>query len=242
MSVQVYGCNHVAIEVDDIDKAVAFYEDVFNLERLDRGEGDAFFKLGEHQFLAIFEVEKIQPANMRHFGIMVRDEEQLEEVGKKLTGKYKLKLEPPFRCDFRDPWGNRIQVVDLHDESLIWLFPYREVQKAGVKFDQGRQNYPDFPDSSKRSSASPGRYGNAPDAADRGCRYSAVDALVHYSGLQRRAGTAINNRFHSCRRTRSIRRRTDWPGRTIRNRRSRRCFNGRNCESRAACRRKGCFN
>jgi len=68
-----------------------------------------------------------------HFGIMVRDEEQIEEVRKKLTGKYGLKLEPPFRCDFRDPWGNRIQVVDLHDESLIWLLPYREVQKAGLK-------------------------------------------------------------------------------------------------------------
>jgi catechol 2,3-dioxygenase-like lactoylglutathione lyase family enzyme len=134
MSVQVYGCNHVAIEVDDIKKAVAFYKDVFNLEKLDSGEGDAFFKLGEHQFLAIFEVEKVQPANMRHFGIMVRDEQQLAEVRKKLTGKYKLKLEPPFRCDFRDPWGNRIQVVDLHDESLMWLLPYREVQKAGVKF------------------------------------------------------------------------------------------------------------
>ena len=92
MSVQVYGCNHVAIEVDDIKKAVAFYQDVFNLEKLESGEGDAFFKLGEHQFLAIFEVDKLQPANTRHFGIMVRD------------------------------------------ESLIWLLPYREVQKAGVRF------------------------------------------------------------------------------------------------------------
>ena len=136
MSVQVYGCNHVTIEVDDIDKAVAFYQDVFNLEKLDRGEGDAFFKLGEHQFLAIFEVEKVQRANLRHFGIMVRDEAQLAEVRKKLQEKYKLKLEPPFRCDFRDPWGNRIQVVDLHDESLIWLLPYREVQKAGVRFGE----------------------------------------------------------------------------------------------------------
>jgi catechol 2,3-dioxygenase-like lactoylglutathione lyase family enzyme len=134
MSVQVYGCNHVAIEVDDIRKAIAFYQDVFNLEKLDRGEGDAFFKLGEHQFLAIFEVKKLQPANMRHFGIMVRDEQQLAEVRKKITGKYKLKLEPPFRCDFRDPWGNRIQVVDLRDESLIWMLPYREVQKAGIEF------------------------------------------------------------------------------------------------------------
>ena len=29
---------------------------------------------------------------------------------------------------------DRIQVVDLHDESLIWLLPYREVQKTGIKF------------------------------------------------------------------------------------------------------------
>lgn len=134
MSVQVYGCNHVAIEVDDVNKAVAFYKDVFNLKKLDEGEGDAFFKLGAHQFLAIFEVKQIQPSRMRHFGMIVRDEQQLAEVRKKITGKYKLTLEPGFRCDFRDPWGNRIQVVDLHDESLIWLLPYAEVQKAGVTF------------------------------------------------------------------------------------------------------------
>ena len=90
MSVQVYGCNHVAIEVDDIEKAVAFYKDVFNLEQMSGGEGDAFFKLGEHQFLAIFEVEKVQQANMRHFGIMVRDEAQLEEVRKKLKENINL--------------------------------------------------------------------------------------------------------------------------------------------------------
>ena len=45
-----------------------------------------------------------------------------------------LPLEPNFRCDFRDPWGNRIQVGDLHDESLVWLLPYREVQDLGITF------------------------------------------------------------------------------------------------------------
>src|SRR5436309_14020326 len=134
MSVQVYGCNHVAMEVDDVEKAVACYKDVFNLEQMREGEGDALLKVGEHQFLAMFEVDKVQRANTRHFGIMVRDETQLEEVKKKLTEKYKRKLEPSFRCDFRDPWGNRIQVVDLHDESLVWLLPYREVQQTGIKF------------------------------------------------------------------------------------------------------------
>lgn len=135
MSVKVYGCNHIAIEVDDVEKAVAFYQDVFNLERLKEGEGNAFFKLGEHQFLAMFQVKEVKPDHARHFGIMVRDEQQLAEVREKLTRKYGIKLIPPFRCDFRDPFGNRIQVVDLHDESLVWLLPYQEVQKSGIRFD-----------------------------------------------------------------------------------------------------------
>jgi len=134
MSVKVYGCNHIAIEVDDVDRAVAFYQDVFDLEKLDEGEGDAFMRLGEHQFLAIFKVDKTQPARLRHFGLIVRDEEQLAEVRDKLTNKYGIRLIPPFRCDFHDPFGNRIQVVDLHDESMVWLLPYREVQDAGIVF------------------------------------------------------------------------------------------------------------
>lgn len=134
MSVRVYGINHLAIEVDDVAKAVAFYEDVFQLEKMDEGEGDAFFKIGEHQFLALFEVEKREPDRTRHFGLIVRDEAQLNEVREKVTSKYHCKLIPGFRCDFHDPFGNRIQVVDLHDESLVWLLPYQEVQKAGIKF------------------------------------------------------------------------------------------------------------
>ncbi|HTU70167.1 MAG TPA: VOC family protein [Candidatus Baltobacteraceae bacterium] len=73
MSVHVYGINHIAIEVGDVDKAVAFYEDVFGLEKLDEGEGDAFFKIGEHQFLAIFEVEETHPDRTRHFGLIVQE-------------------------------------------------------------------------------------------------------------------------------------------------------------------------
>ena len=92
MSVQVYGCNHVAIEVDDVEKAIAFYQDVFNLEKLNEGEGDAFFKLGEHQFLAIFNVKELKPDSMRHFGLIVRDEAQLSEVREKLITKYGIEL------------------------------------------------------------------------------------------------------------------------------------------------------
>ena len=134
MAVQVYGVNHVVIEVDNAQKAVDFYSDVFNLEMLRGGEGNAWCKLGEHQFLAIFEVDKLHSDRMKHFGIMVRDENQVKEVREKVTKKYGLTVEPEFGCDFRDPWGNRIQVVDLHDESLVWLLPYREIQDTGISF------------------------------------------------------------------------------------------------------------
>jgi len=134
MAVKVFGINHIALEVTDIKKAVAFYSDVFNLRKKDEGEGDAFFQIGEHQFLALFEVKKMSTDGVRHVGFIVRDDGQIAEVREKVTKKYELKLIPGFRCDFRDPFGNRIQVVDLHDESLVWLLPYQEVQKAGIKF------------------------------------------------------------------------------------------------------------
>jgi catechol 2,3-dioxygenase-like lactoylglutathione lyase family enzyme len=137
MSVKVYGINHIAIEVNDVHKAVDFYRDVFNLEKLDEGEGDAFFKVGEHQFLAMFESGNTRPNRTRHFGLIVRDETQLNEVREKLTSKYQIQLIPPFRCDFIDPFGNRVQVVDLHDESLVWLLPYQEVQETGITFSAG---------------------------------------------------------------------------------------------------------
>ena len=74
---------------------------------------------------------------MKHFGIMVRDEAQIQEVREKVTHKYGLTVEPDSRCDFRDSWGNRMQVVDLHDESLVWLLPYREIQDLGISFFSG---------------------------------------------------------------------------------------------------------
>lgn len=133
MAVRVFGCNHVVLEVSDLKKAIEFYTDVFNLELKDDGEGDAFFQLGNHQFLALFEVDKSHLDYYRHIGLIVRDEAQIAEIRDKITKKYGLKTIPPFRCDFRDPWGNRIQVVDMHDESTAWLQPYEEVQKVGAK-------------------------------------------------------------------------------------------------------------
>ncbi len=82
-------------------------------------------------------VRQLQPDRVQHFDLSVRDDRQIEEIRRKLTKQYN-KLEPGFRCDLRVPWGNCIQVVDLPDESLVWLFPYRGVQQAGVVFRNGK--------------------------------------------------------------------------------------------------------
>ena len=132
MAVQVLGSNHLAIEVDDAQKAVAFYEDVFNLTML-KGGGGLRCQLGEHQFLAIFEVDEVRPDRWKHFGLMVRDEDQLREVREKVTQKYGLTLEPEFRCDFRDPSGQPHSSRRSADESRSWLLPYRRAV-PGIEF------------------------------------------------------------------------------------------------------------
>jgi len=108
----VYGMNHVALEVTDVDLAVKFYTEVLGLKQRSEGEGQAFFAVGEHQFLALFLVKEKQPDVMRHFGIVVKDDAEIAEVRRKVE-EWGLELLPRFACDFRDPFGNRIQVVDL---------------------------------------------------------------------------------------------------------------------------------
>ncbi len=132
MAVHVFGINHIVLEVGDVKAAVEFYTDVFNLEIKDQEEDAAFLYVGNHQFMALFEADEPHIDQERHFGLMLRDEQQIAEVREKITKKYGLTAVPPFRCDFHDPWGNRIQVGDMHDESTAWLRPYEEVQVVGA--------------------------------------------------------------------------------------------------------------
>jgi catechol 2,3-dioxygenase-like lactoylglutathione lyase family enzyme len=115
----VYGSNHIAIEVTDAEAAAAFYHEVFGLERLPRGEGNAFMRLGPNQFLAIFNATEPHCDTTRHFGIIVRDDDDIAVVKRRLQARG-IELIPPFACDFRDPWGNRVQVVDLSVCAPWW--------------------------------------------------------------------------------------------------------------------------
>jgi predicted enzyme related to lactoylglutathione lyase len=100
------GLNHVALEVGDIEEALAFYGRLFNFKLRSKSGTSAFIDLGD-QFLAL-QRGRTQPADDgRHFGLVVDDKDAvrkaLAEVG----------IEPlpgPF-LDFLDPWGNRIEIV-----------------------------------------------------------------------------------------------------------------------------------
>jgi len=104
------GINHVALEVGDIDEALAFYGRIFEFSLRGRMAGAAFIDIGD-QFIALME-GRSQPADRaRHFGLVVDDKEAtrraLEAAG--------VELVPGRGLDFRDPWGNSVQVVQ-YDE------------------------------------------------------------------------------------------------------------------------------
>jgi lactoylglutathione lyase len=100
------GFNHVALEVGDIEEALAFYARLFDFELRGKSSTSAFIDLGD-QFLAL-QKGRTQPADDgRHFGLVVDDK---EAVRKALADAGIQPLPGPF-LDFLDPWGNRIEIV-----------------------------------------------------------------------------------------------------------------------------------
>jgi lactoylglutathione lyase len=100
------GLNHVALEVGDIEEALAFYGCLFEFKLRGKGKDAAFIDLGD-QFLALQRGRKQPGDDGRHFGLVVDDK---EAVRKALVAAG-VKLLPGRFLDFLDPWGNRIEIV-----------------------------------------------------------------------------------------------------------------------------------
>ncbi len=100
------GFNHVAIEVGDIEEALAFYGRLFDFELRGKSETMAFIDLGD-QFLALQRGRSQAADDGRHFGIVVDDKEAVRQA----LAAAGVEALPGRFLDFQDPWGNRIEIV-----------------------------------------------------------------------------------------------------------------------------------
>src|SRR5438034_5777094 len=103
---RMVGFNHVALEVGDIEAALAFYARLFDLELRSKNDSMAFIDLGD-QFLALQKGRTQPAADGRHFGLVVDD----KEAARKTLADAGIKTLPGPFLDFLDPWGNRVEIV-----------------------------------------------------------------------------------------------------------------------------------
>ncbi len=107
---RLVGFNHVAVEVDDVDEALAFYGRLFDFELRGRGPKMAFIDAGD-QFIAVAGDRTQPPDTHRHVGIVVDDRKAVRRALRELD----VEILPGRGLDFFDPWGNRWQVVEYRD-------------------------------------------------------------------------------------------------------------------------------
>jgi lactoylglutathione lyase len=104
---RLVGMNHAALEVGDLDEALDFYGRIFEFTLRGRMAQMAFIDMGD-QFIALAAGRTQEPDRQRHLGLVVDDKEAAlagaREAGVPVRGN-----------DFRDPWGNFIQVVEYGD-------------------------------------------------------------------------------------------------------------------------------
>ena len=130
MKPRLVGINHVALQVDDIEESVAFYTELFEPTSVNRIPGAAFLELGD-QFLALF--ERGPRTEEPHFGLVVDDKEAtrraLEEAG--------VEVLPGRFLDFRDPSGNRVQIVQY--DQVQFSKTERVLQGMGLELRKSEQ-------------------------------------------------------------------------------------------------------
>ncbi len=133
---RLVGLNHIALEVGDIEQALAFYSKIFSFELRGKSEAQAFIDIGD-QFIALMETQLSHSDNHRHFGLVVDDRSRVRELA---SAAGATMLEGDF-LDFLDPWGNRVEVVEYRDVQFTkapevlqgMKFSYLEKSPSAIK-------------------------------------------------------------------------------------------------------------
>jgi lactoylglutathione lyase len=107
---KLVGINHIALEVGDVDEALEWYGRIFDFELRGREPGMAFVDMGD-QFIALSQGRTQPPDSQRHFGLVVDD----KEAARQALVAAGADVLPGRGLNFRDPWGNLVQVVAYED-------------------------------------------------------------------------------------------------------------------------------
>jgi len=107
---RLVGMNHIALEVGDVQEALAFYGKIFEFTLRGKDDGQAFIDMGD-QFIALMQTKTPHKDTGRHFGLVVDDRSSVTALAEAAGATM---VPGPF-LDFLDPWGNRVEVVDYAD-------------------------------------------------------------------------------------------------------------------------------
>ena len=107
---RLVGINHIALEVGDLDEALTFYGRIFEIGLRGREAAMAFIDIGD-QFIALSAGRTQPPDQARHFGLVVDDKEAVRAA----LQEAEVEVSPGRGLNFRDPWGNLVQIVEYGD-------------------------------------------------------------------------------------------------------------------------------
>jgi len=110
---KLVGINHIALEVGNLEEALDFYGRIFEVKLRGRIDHAAFVDMGD-QFIALMEGPVRDAGGHRHFGLVVDDGSAV----RKLARAAGAELLDEESLDFRDPWGNWVQVVEYSKIQL----------------------------------------------------------------------------------------------------------------------------
>jgi catechol 2,3-dioxygenase len=106
----VLGIAEIVFEVKDLDRSVAFYQDVIGLSLISHGPDDAWFRVGK-QSLALFTRERV--GSGQHFALLIppQDTERMRQalVARGFPDET-MQLSHGLSVYVRNPDGNKIEL------------------------------------------------------------------------------------------------------------------------------------
>jgi len=131
MKPRLVGINHVALQVDDLEEAVAFYTGLFEPTAVNLSVPHAAFLQMGDQFIALF--ERGPRSEEQHFGLVVDDKQAVREA----LEQSGIEILPGRFFDIRDPSGNRLQIVQY--DEIQFTKTDRILEGMGLELGKSEQ-------------------------------------------------------------------------------------------------------